>query len=169
MNNTSAKNTAAVCGLFCEACRIYIATKYDHERLKKISEEKNILVEDLTCQGCRSGKVISLCQDCHMAKCAASRKIDFCGECEDYPCEELKFFQSRPGRIHRLELWEALDQIKQKGYLEWIKNMRRHYSCPKCQTLNSAYDLSCWKCGETPSCNYVAKHHKAIEKIIKNN
>ena len=33
---------------------------------------------------------------------------------------------------------------------------------------NSTYDLKCRKCGEEPSCNYVAKHKQVIEQYLKN-
>jgi hypothetical protein len=67
---------------------------------------------------------------------------------------------------HRIELWKSQDRIKEIGYEKWYAEMIEHYSCTKCGTLNSAYDLKCRKCGEEPSCGYVAKHKKAIEQFL---
>jgi hypothetical protein len=48
------KRLAAVCGLFCPACTIYIATTEDPARLRGIAERKNLPLDEVSCQGCRS-------------------------------------------------------------------------------------------------------------------
>jgi hypothetical protein len=101
-----------------------------------------------------------------MSACAAERHINFCIECEEYPCNELKQFQS--AMPHRIELLTNLERIKSVGYQQWLKEIREHYTCPQCQSINSTYDSKCRKCGQEPSCNYVAKHKQAIEQYLKN-
>jgi hypothetical protein len=160
------KTMAAVCGVYCEACSWFISTTEDLERLKRLAAERNWSVEESKCYGCRSKKRLPYCGRCKMAACAAERGIDFCGECADYPCHDLKVFQA--AMPHRKELWVNLERIKSVGYKQWLKEIREHYSCPRCQTLNSTYDLKCRKCGEDPSCTYVAKHRQAIEQYLKN-
>jgi hypothetical protein len=160
------KKLAAVCGLYCEACTLYIATTEDPERLKGFSERFQLSEEAMRCYGCRSGDRGPYCQTCKMFTCAADRGIDFCVECEDYPCQDLKQFQSE--MPHRRELWQDLERIKTVGYEDWLKEIRENYTCSQCQTINSAYDLKCRKCGEEPSCNYVAMHKEAIEQVLKN-
>lgn len=95
-----------------------------------------------------------------MASCAAEKGIDFCGECTEYPCEDLKLFQAQAP--HRMELWKNLERIKEAGYEKWYLEMMEHYSCPECSTLNSAYDTACWKCGATPGYAYVSLHKDEI-------
>jgi hypothetical protein len=97
-----------------------------------------------------------------MKKCAAAKGIDFCGDCPDYPCDELKEFQEK--MPHRIELWDAQKRIKEKGCKVWYSEMVQHYSCQNCGTLNSAYDLSCRKCSQTPSCEYVRLHQEEVGK-----
>ncbi len=159
------KKHAAVCGLYCEACSIYIATQEDPERLEKLAAAFKITSEDAKCFGCRSDKRLPYCAECRMFECAAQKGIDFCSLCDDYPCSELKRFQSE--RPHRIELWENLDRIRTAGYEQWLKEMRQHYACPSCRTLNSAYDTRCRKCSEEPSCAYVAKHKDKIKTFFK--
>jgi len=171
MNNTKDKTRepdkkmAAVCGLYCDACSIYIATKEDPERLKKLAAAFEITPEEAKCYGCRSDKRLSYCAECRMFACAAKKGIDFCGLCDEYPCSELKQFKSE--RPHRIELWENLDRIRAAGYQQWLKEIRQHYTCPTCRTLNSAYDTTCRKCGKEPSCAYVAKHKDAINTFME--
>ncbi|QTA78395.1 DUF3795 [Desulfonema limicola] len=166
MQNKDDKNLAAVCGLYCEACTFFIATKEDPERLKRLAKQFQLSEDDVKCYGCRSDKRLPYCQECKMSACAAEKGIDFCSQCNDYPCYDLKQFQSK--RPHRKELWDNLDRIKAIGYKQWLKEIKKHYTCPQCSTINSAYDLKCRKCGEKPSCGYVEKHKQAIEHGLAN-
>lgn len=151
------KRFAAVCGLFCPACQIYLGTKEDPERLKTMAGRLQRPVEDLECHGCRSEKRCFYCnENCKMFKCAAEKGIDFCGECTEYPCAELKVFQAQ--LPHRIELWKSQERIKEAGYEKWYTEMIKHYSCPQCGAINSAYDMACRKCGKDPSCTYVSIH-----------
>jgi len=161
------KRLAAVCGLFCPACSVFIGTKEDPARLNMLAQRVQRPVEELRCNGCRSEKRCFYCESkCIMAKCAAAKGVDFCGACPEYPCKDLRAFQAE--LPHRIELWKSQERIKEVGYEKWYAEMIEHYSCPKCRTLNSAYDLKCRKCGEEPSCGYVTKHKKEIEQFLAN-
>jgi len=159
------KRLAAVCGLFCPACTIFIATQEDPERREKLAASKGWPVEQIHCDGCRAEKRYYYCETCEMFACAAEKGIDFCGECEVHPCDALKAFQV--ARPHRLELWDAQARIQEVGYEQWFEEMLAHYRCPKCGTLNSAYDLSCRTCGAHPSCAYVALHEQEILEYLE--
>ena len=166
-DNTADKRLAAVCGLFCPACRAFIGTKEDPEGLKVMALRFQRSLEEMQCNGCRSEKRCFYCKSkCIMAKCAALKGVDFCGECAEYPCSDLKAFQAE--MPHRIELWESQARIKEVGYEKWYGEMIDHYSCPKCRTINSAYDQKCRKCGEEPTSGYVAKHKKEIEQFLAN-
>lgn len=156
------KKLAAVCGLFCPACTLYIGTtENEPHRLEAVSKIYGTAAEDWACHGCRSDKRSYFCQNkCKMVDCAKEKGIDFCGECDEYPCDELREFKAQ--RPHRIELWEAQERIKDLGYVQWFSEMEEHFACPACRTINSAYDLQCRKCGEDPSCGYVARHRDTI-------
>ena len=124
----------------------------------------NASEEDTRCHGCRSNKRLTYCATCKMSACAAERGVDFCGACEEYPCAELKRFQS--AMPHRIELWANLERVGAVGYEQWLTEIRSDYACPKCGTINSCYDLKCRKCGEEPSCRYVARHRPEIEHYL---
>jgi len=159
------KKMAAVCGLYCEACSWFIAATEEPERLKKLSGRLHWSEAESTCYGCRSEKRLPYCGQCKMFACAARRGIDFCSECDEYPCDDLMQFQS--AMPHRIELWDNLERIKKVGYQQWLREIRENYACPECGALNSAYDLKCRKCGEEPSCRYVAQHRQDIEEYLK--
>jgi hypothetical protein len=155
------KSLAAVCGLFCPACRAFIGTREDQRILVMMARRFQRSLEEMQCNGCRSEKRCFYCESrCTMTKCAAARGVDFCGECAEYPCTDLKTFQAE--MPHRIELWKSQARIREVGYEKWYMEMIEHYSCEKCGTLNSAYDLRCRKCGEEPSCEYVGLHKDEI-------
>lgn len=158
----SARKEAAVCGLFCASCSIYIGTKEDPERLETMAKSFNVPVKDMECEGCRSDKRIGYCADCKMFKCASEKGIEFCGECEEYPCEEIKQFQAV--LPHRVELWKAQKRILEVGSEKWYAEMLDHYACPECGVINSAYYMACRKCGNTPGSKYVEVNHDEIMK-----
>jgi len=92
--------------------------------------------------------------------CAAEKSVDFCSECDEYPCEDLKEFQA--AMPHRIELWDDLERIRDVGYERWFEEKINHYSCPKCKILNSAYDVTCRNCGADPGSSYVREHKQEI-------
>jgi predicted RNA-binding Zn-ribbon protein involved in translation (DUF1610 family) len=152
---------AAACGLYCPACRIYQAQRETPENRARIIQEAGWSAEALRCDGCRSESRFFYCETCKMIACSAEKGLDFCGECDQYPCPELQKFQA--ARPHRLELWTAQARIREVGWQQWFAEMGEHYACPACGTLNSAYDPACRACGATPSCGYVAAHQAEIE------
>ena len=159
------KTHAAVCGLYCPACTLFIATQEDPKRLLLLAKQFGSTTEELRCNGCRSDKRIPYCDTCKMYPCAQEKGVDFCGECDDFPCEIIKEFQA--AAAHRFELWESQEKLAKLGYETWMKEMKVYYSCPKCETINSAYDFQCRKCGSKPSNKYTEKHGKEIMKFLK--
>ncbi|MFW9897115.1 MAG: DUF3795 domain-containing protein [Candidatus Thorarchaeota archaeon] len=158
------KTHAAVCGLYCPACTVFIASQEDPIRLKFLADLSGITPEEMRCNGCRSDIRIPYCDSCKLYPCAEEKGIDFCGECDEYPCDDLKEFQSLAP--HRLELWEAHEQIVKEGYEKWMKDMKTHYSCQKCGTINSAYDFQCRSCGARPSNKYGERHSEQVKEFL---
>jgi hypothetical protein len=159
------KHHAAICGLFCPACKCFIATKEGNEELEELAKMFSCSVEDIRCEGCRSDVHSIYCKTCETVRCSKRNEIDFCIECPDYPCEQLKQFQSH--FPHRIELWKSQERIGEVGYEKWYEEMIEHYSCPECQTINSAYDIKCSSCGNEPSCSYVSINLREILKRSK--
>ncbi len=157
------KRHASACGLFCPACTVFIGSSEDPERLKILAERLGVSEEKLRCRGCGSEKRSFYCEEhCKMTACTARKNINFCYECTEYPCDELKAFQS--AMPHRIELWESQQRIKEAGFEKWYTEMVKRFSC-SCGTLNSTYDLACRNCGASPGCEYVRMH---MNEIINN-
>ena len=83
------------CGLLCNECPLYIATKNNDLQAKErlavecSTESITFTAEDMTCEGCfceKNDRSI-MCGDCENRKCAKNKAVENCGLCSEYPCE----------------------------------------------------------------------------------
>jgi ribosomal protein L40E len=156
------KQFASVCGLFCPSCTLYIASSDDPERLTKIAGMLGLPEEEARCLGCSSDVQGPTCRNCKLVACAVERGVEFCAHCTDYPCEELREFQA--AMPHRADLFEDGQRIREAGFEKWFRETFDKYTCRQCQTINSAYDLACRKCGHEPGSSFSDRHREVIEK-----
>jgi len=106
------------CGLNCQTCPIYVATRIEDtaEKLKARTEiarmcrEEYGLVykdEDITdCDGCTTDNDILFpgCKACKIRNCAIDRKYESCILCPDYICNVLgEFYIKDPSARTNLE------------------------------------------------------------------
>ena len=86
------KKLIAYCGLDCEKCDAYIATKNNDQALRektaKLWSELNnatILPEHINCEGCRvDGKKTVYCDSlCQIRQCALKKAVSTCGDCPE--------------------------------------------------------------------------------------
>ena len=82
----------AFCGLDCEKCDAFIATKNNDQALRektaKLWSELNnvpILPEHINCEGCRvDGVKTFYCSTlCEIRKCALNKGMETCGDCQE--------------------------------------------------------------------------------------
>ncbi len=83
------------CGDNCGLCPRYIATKNgDIQSLERVRDlwmrvgwrDKDTSLQEIACHGCTSVKA---CRYDNVRICAKNKGITNCGECPDYPCEEI--------------------------------------------------------------------------------
>lgn len=86
------KQLIAICGLDCEKCDSYIATKNNDQALREKtakywSELNNvtILPEHINCEGCRMDgvKTVYCSTLCEIRKCAVTKGYVTCGDCSE--------------------------------------------------------------------------------------
>ncbi len=87
------------CGLNCEHCEAFIATRNNDDALRvRVAEDwakrynAPIKPEHINCTGCKSeGVKTYYCQElCEIRKCAIRKSISTCAECPEYVCALLK-------------------------------------------------------------------------------
>ncbi len=136
MENIDDFNLSAPCGLFCESCKHYLAKSenvLDRAGLKQ------------GCDGCRirNKKCAFLRKQC---SALLKQKIDFCYECDNFPCENLKRLNQGYEERYGTSLVGNLKRLKEIGLENWIKEQRQLYRCPKCGGRISVHDKLCYRC-----------------------
>lgn len=110
------KETMAYCGLICDTCPIYLATRQDDPKKKlemraeiarqieEIYGQKNSAEDIGDCDGCKAetGRLFST--GCEIKQCAIGKQIENCAYCSEYACDKLeKLFISDGGARERLD------------------------------------------------------------------
>ena len=133
------------CGLYCGACELLLATQ--NGTLDRLAEQRNMTPEELECYGCKSGKSSKYCTTCSIKQCAREKGLEFCFQCETYPCEALRSFQQ--AHPHKRSIFRNLQTIQEQGVEQWIEAQRQRWNCANCGTRFAYYDEVCKKCGQT--------------------
>lgn len=121
----------AVCGIYCGACSALMKS----------------VASDIKCLGCRSTqKPPSYAPQCAVRQCAATKQVQSCGLCKDYPCEKIKaFFTDQP----KYGLREKnLNTIRDKGLPAWLQEQKARWACQNCKTPFGYGARDCQNCGE---------------------
>ncbi len=130
-------NLAAPCGMYCGTCRSYLLFK------------KDLLKERGRKSGCKSCRIRN--KNCSFIKkdCALIRKneIEFCYECEKFPCQQLKNLDKRYREKYFVSLIENLKRNEKIGVEEWLQEQEKLYTCPNCEGEICVHDAECIDCG----------------------
>ena len=111
----------AYCGLDCQTCTIYLATREEskgkQEKMRKKTVQLikqhyglNCELKDITdCDGCMSetGRLYSACKDCPIRICARQKGIKNCAYCDEYICRTREEFF-----VKELDAKKRLDAIR---------------------------------------------------------
>lgn len=85
------------CGIYCGGCKNY--------------------KENINCMGCRYEK--ELVNDCPTRTCSINKGLLHCGECENFPCDELSNFYN-DGIAHHEVAYQNMLKIKEIGIEKWL-------------------------------------------------
>ncbi len=102
MGTADEKNMVAPCGLYCGRCAVYLAK--DDPAIMEFLVSTGLNRDKLPCQGCRQqeGKCIGVGMTketwpngpatgpCETYICSIKHGVDFCFECQEYPCTKLQ-------------------------------------------------------------------------------
>jgi hypothetical protein len=133
----SGKWVISVCGLNCAKCDIYDAghgnEKARNEIIEWFKKERNVTLkpEQITCEGCRGSLDTHWSSDCKMLLCAKNKGLDYCFQCEDFPCTNVNKFAS-DGVSHHKRTVENAKRMKEIGLETWIAEQKRKGQCLFC-------------------------------------
>lgn len=140
----------APCGLDCFNCQLYLAHENEDARaaVKKMSEAYKVPFEIMLCRGCRNhdGKVPLLkhlfgaSHRCAAYECSKSKGLDFCGDCHEFPCDNLHPYADRSTELpHNMKVFN-LCLIKKMGL--------EHWAASKASEVRETYFTSPWTLSE---------------------
>lgn len=140
------KKLDTYCGLYCGACKIYLVNKKG--LVEETAREWKMNPEDLYCNGCKTEKTSVFCRDCQIKLCSESKRVDYCYQCEKFPCEILVNFRNDENPHHSIVL-HNLRKLKEKGINNWLKEQEIRWSCSECGEKYSWYDNKCSNCSSS--------------------
>lgn len=90
----------AFCTLDCSGCPLFKTENKNYSLKEKESIARNwselmgveISTDELHCEGCKSGNLFVHCVECRFRDCCEEKGVEFCSDCEDYPCTDISNF-----------------------------------------------------------------------------
>ncbi len=120
MDAEQLKALTAICGIDCFNCEFF-HTNIDgffagiSPERKASFDARGMTIEKLRCQGCRHGGCTVIGGKCDTLDCATERKVEFCFECDDFPCSRLQPLAEGADKYpHNLKVYN-LTAIKNRG------------------------------------------------------
>jgi len=130
----------APCGLDCFNCPMYLAGENKDLR-SAIARNLNIPTERAVCKGCRNEngtmKFLNKSEPCNVYKCTEEKKIQFCCDCSDFPCDHLHPYADKGNEVpHNTKVFN-LCLIKKMGLEAWARD--------KAKSVKRTYFKGKWK------------------------
>jgi hypothetical protein len=121
------KFLTAPCGKDCFNCPLYIGEE-NKENRRQFFESRNIPLDQFQCNGCRANNgfchgltILGIDPNCKTFKCVKEKKVEFCFECNEFPCFRLQPVADRSDRVpHALKIYN-LCLIKRMGVEKWAE------------------------------------------------
>ncbi len=114
------KNLTAPCGIDCFNCEIYKDNITDELRNRIAPYMKKSPV-GFQCEGCRVSGCLMIPDECETKKCVEAKSIDFCCDCESFPCNNLHPCSDGADKLPQNYKLYNLCKIKAIGVDEWAK------------------------------------------------
>ena len=123
MDKESVRTMTSPCGLPCFHCPAYLAQE-NPEILEKVVAVLGVSPDKATCEGCRpqKGRITLLNPEktCKIFLCAGEKGIDFCHECDDFPCERFQPYADQANFPHNMKMFQ-LCMMKKLGLVAWAE------------------------------------------------
>ena len=129
-------NLIAPCGMNCGICMAYLRKKNK-------------------CNGCRNLNTWNpkTRVNCKIKNCSilSSSNLEFCNECENYPCKLIKNMDRRYKTNYGLSTIENLESIKVIGIENFMISEKSKWKCKICDGVIDVHKGICSECGKSKS------------------
>ena len=122
----------APCGMNCRLCRTFI-----REKSSCLVCRENNRLKPKTRVICKIKACEKLTKD----------KIEYCSSCDHFPCANLNHLDKRYRTKYGMSMIDNLENIKQFGIRNFIKQEKEKWACSKCGETICVHKESCISCG----------------------
>lgn len=129
------RELTAPCGLDCFNCELF-ETNLTDDLAEMIHQRFNVPKAEIPCKGCRvqDGDHYHLTGGCATLDCVKSKEVEFCSDCEGFPCSLLApLAEGASTYPHNFKVYN-LCRIKGIGFDAWAKEsgeIRKRYFTQK--------------------------------------
>lgn len=123
--------TISYCGVFCELCPAYVRIG--------------------SCLGCGSedhNQRRKSKWQCKIRNCCKERKIDWCSQCDEFPCSIRRRLDKNYLEKYDIDLEKMCSEMESKQIDNWIAEKKRKWKCTYCQGYIDPYEHTCYECGQ---------------------
>jgi len=135
--NNMKEELIAPCGMNCNICSGYLAY---------LNDIKSKGIGMPYCTGCRPRNKM-----CAFIKKRCSLlmdgKVEYCYQCPDCPCDNLKHIDKRYQTLYRMSLIDNLEYIKQNSIERLLAREEEKWRCPGCGEAICCHNGICFNCG----------------------
>jgi len=127
------KDLIASCGMNCMICIGYFGYTMSGEKRKT------------ACIGCtpRDKSCAFLKKYCEKLR---KKEINYCFECNDFPCKQLKKLDEHYQKKYDMSMVENLIFIKKNGSKKFFELQKEKYECPVCKGTICVHTKICYNC-----------------------
>jgi hypothetical protein len=119
------KKLTAPCGKDCFNCPLYTGDE-NKENRKAFLQRNNFTEDQFRCPGCRANNgncpgltILGIDPHCKTFACVQSKQVEYCFECDEFPCSRLQPVADRAERVpHALKVYN-LCLIQKLGVDKW--------------------------------------------------
>ncbi len=127
----------APCGMNCGICSGYLALAND---------VRNKGIRTNYCAGCRPrGKNCAFIKK--QCELLMNGQVQYCYECDDFPCRNLKHIDKRYKERYRMSMVENLEYIRENGMEAFLEKEEEKWRCPECGAVICCHNGICYSCG----------------------
>ena len=80
------------------------------------------------------------------AKKVLNHKVEFCYECNEFPCELINNLAKRYETHYRMNMVDNLRYIKEHGIAKFLETEKKKWECPKCGEVICCHNGICYSC-----------------------
>ena len=123
----------APCGMNCMVC-------YKHLKAKN------------SCKGCLScdNDKPEHCRKCSIKDCVNQKEINYCFECNLFPCKTIKNLDKNYVKNYGISLIKNSISVKTEGIESFLLKEKELWTCKKCGGIISLHDKQCSECHFSP-------------------